>query len=58
MFLIQKIMFHILFSYEVSKYLRLYSFNAYVFFIIIDGNVDYFSYWFGSDCKKLIHFNI
>jgi len=46
MFLVLRIVFFVLFKYTISKIVREYSFWPYLYFMLIDGNLQFLAYMF------------
>ena len=49
--------FHCLFNFRVSRYIRKYSLYAILIFIIYEGNVEQFAFYFFTECKNLFSIN-
>lgn len=56
-YLILSLAFRTLFNYRISKYLRKYAFSGIFLFIIYEGNVEQFAFYFFSECKTLFSIN-
>ena len=50
-------LFKALFNYRISKYIRKYAFYGILLFIIYEGNIEQFAFYFFSECKNLFSFN-
>ena len=49
--------FRLLFNYRISKYIRKYSFYGIFLFIVYEGNVEQFAFYFFTECRNLFSVN-
>ena len=49
--------FKVLFNYRISKYIRKYSFYGIFLFIVYEGNVEQFAFYFFTECRNLFSAN-
>ena len=49
--------FKLLFNFRISKYIRKYAFAGILLFIIYEGNIEQFAFYFFTECKNLFSFN-
>ena len=50
--------FRLFFNYRVSKYFRKYAFSGVFLYIMYEGNVEQFAFFFFSECKNLFSANL
>ena len=50
-------LFKALFNYRISKYIRKYAFYGILLFIIYEGNIEQFAFYFFRECQNLFSFN-
>ena len=51
------LIFRLLFNYRISKYLRKYSFYGIFLFLVYEGNVEQFAFYFFTECRNLFSAN-
>ena len=56
-YMVLVMVFKLLFNYRLSKYIRKYSFSGMLLFIIYEGNVEQFSFYFFNECRTLFSLN-
>ena len=57
LFFLFKMLFNLLFKFEISIIFRQYAFNGYLLLMLIEGNSESFTYFFMYDCRELYQLN-
>ena len=57
LYLLLSFVFKMLFNYRISKYIRKYSFYGILLFIVCEGNIEQFAFYFFSECRNLFSVN-
>ena len=57
-YLLLALAFRALFNFRISKYIRKYAFTGILLFIVYEGNVEQFAFFFFNECKTLFSVNL